>query len=121
MKVVQINLAGRLELVKEVEQTKCEGGAGSLPGSREPPGAEQLNTRRNSGTVRLAFAIGNADRMDAADVKNREGNGRGGYIAGDSVVVAELEESTKVPKRCPCEGGSCPTLREVSTHMGLWR
>ena len=111
--------AGLLELVKEVEQTKCEGGAGSLPGSREPPGAEQLDMRRNSGTVRLAFAIGNVDRMDATDIKNCEGDGRGGYTTGDSMVVAELEEGTKVFKQCPCEVGSCPTLRGVSSCMGL--
>lgn len=74
---------------------KREGGGWSLPGGREPPSTEQLNARSNGRTVRPAFTIGNIDRMNAGDVENSEGDGSGGYNAGASVVVAELEDGTK--------------------------
>lgn len=111
MEIVQVNLAARVKFVKEVKQAECEGGARSLPGSREPSGAEQLDTWWNPQTFRHAFAVGHVDSMDTSDIKDREGDGRGGYSAGTSKAVAEVKNSVKVSRRYSREVGSSPTLR----------
>ena len=97
--------------MEEVEQTKCEGSAWSSPGGREP-----LNAWWNRGTVRLAFAVSDSDCMDASDVENSEGDGKGRNGTGASVVVAEMEDSTEVSQRYLHKMSPRPTLRDVNAR-----
>lgn len=107
--------------MKEVEQPKGECSARSPPGGREPTNAEQLNTRRDTGAIRVAFAVGNVERMDAGDIKQCERDRGGWYSAGDSIVVAKMEDGAEVFQRHSFKMSSGPVLREVSTCLGLER
>jgi hypothetical protein len=105
--------------VEEVEQTKREGGAWSSPGGREPPNAKQLDTWWNCVIVWAAFAVSNSDCMDAGDIEDRDGDGRGGYGTRTSVAVAKVQDSTEVCQRHLHEVSPTPTLRRVSVHTKL--
>jgi hypothetical protein len=112
MEVVQIDLAGGLKFVEEVEQTKREGSAQPPPGGREPPDTKQLDTRW--GTRTITFTVGNVDGVDTGDVEQGEGDGGRWYSAGASPVVAKVENNAKVFERYAYKMCPSPTLRKIS-------
>ena len=80
----------------KVEETEREGGARSMPGGREPPSAEQLDTRGDVGAIRFAFAVGHVDSLDTSNVEYRKRDGGGGHGASAFVVVTEMENAAEL-------------------------
>ena len=113
MKVVQVDLAIGLKFVDEVEETKGEGSVWSLPSSREPSNAEQLDMWWDIGS-RVALAVGDVNCMSAGHVEYGERNVRGRYLAGGCMVMAKVEDGAQVFERHACKIGSSPTLKKMS-------
>jgi hypothetical protein len=67
MEVIQIYLALRLELVKEVKEAKGENGAGASPGCWKPTDTKELTTEGVG--FRTAQTVHNLDGVNTRDVE----------------------------------------------------
>lgn len=67
MEIVQIDIALRLELVDEVEDTESECSTRAVPGGRKPASTEKLDATvaRLTFAISVAKAVGDLNRMDA--------------------------------------------------------
>ena len=72
VRVIQTDLALRLELVEEVEKPESEHRTRSFPCCRKPPHTHELCTTESGGTGLVTEAIANADGVNASGVEESE-------------------------------------------------
>ena len=91
MKVIQIDLALRLQLVQEIKKTKGEGSTGAMPGGRKPTYAKKLSPTIAGSSLRAGGteAVDHPNCVDARGVEEREVRRLGGK--GALIVDALVE------------------------------